>query len=122
VLDFVATRRRGEHADAGESAPADKSTDPVAPDAALGDRASMAYSGTLVASGQGAGLVVATGASTELGPISAMVGGVETLTTPLLRQMDAFARRLTIVILAGRRGGRSRFPSSRTRLTPLPRS
>ena len=84
----------------GESAPADKSTGPVAPDAALGDRASMAYSGTLVASGQGVGLAVATGASTELGRISAMVGGVETLTTPLLRQMDAFARTLTIVILA----------------------
>ena len=60
----------------------------------------MAYSGTLVASGQGAGLVVATGASTELGRISAMVGGVESLTTPLLRQMDAFARSLTIVVLA----------------------
>ena len=84
----------------GESAPADKSPDPVAADAPLGDRASIAYSGTLVASGQGAGLVVATGAATELGRISAMVGGVESLTTPLLRQMDAFAKRLTIVILA----------------------
>jgi magnesium-transporting ATPase (P-type) len=84
----------------GESAPADKSTDPVAPDAALGDRASMAYSGTLVASGQGAGLVVAIGASTELGRISGMVGDVESLTTPLLRQMNAFARLLTIIILA----------------------
>ncbi len=84
----------------GEAAAADKSIDPVAPDAALGDRASMAYSGTLVASGQGAGLVVATGAATELGRISAMVGGIETLTTPLLRQMNVFAQRLTIVILA----------------------
>jgi magnesium-transporting ATPase (P-type) len=84
----------------GESAPADKGIEPVAPDAPLGDRTSIAYSGTLVASGQGAGLTVATGAATELGRISAMVGGVESLTTPLLRQMDAFARRLTIVILA----------------------
>ncbi len=84
----------------GESAPADKGTDPVPADASLGDRTSIAYSGTLVASGQGAGLVVATGAMTELGRISAMVGGVESLTTPLLRQMDAFARRLTVVILA----------------------
>ena len=84
----------------GEAAAADKSVEPVAPDAALGDRASMAYSGTMVASGQGAGLVVATGAATELGRISAMVGGVETLTTPLLRQMNVFAQRLTIVILA----------------------
>jgi magnesium-transporting ATPase (P-type) len=84
----------------GESAPADKATDPVALDAPLGDRTAIAYSGTLVASGQGAGLTVATGAETELGRISAMVGGVESLTTPLLRQMDVFARRLTIVILA----------------------
>ena len=84
----------------GEAAASDKSIDPVAPDAALGDRASMAYSGTLVASGQGAGLVVATGAATELGRVSAMVGGVETLTTPLLIQMNVFARRLTIVVLA----------------------
>jgi magnesium-transporting ATPase (P-type) len=84
----------------GEAAASDKSIEPAAPDAALGDRASMAYSGTMVASGQGAGLVVATGAATELGRISAMVGGVETLTTPLLRQLNVFAQRLTIVILA----------------------
>src|SRR5690242_12143574 len=84
----------------GEAAAADKSVEPVAPDAPLGDRASMAYSGTLVASGQGAGLVVATGAATELGRISAMVGSVETLTTPLVGQMNVFAKRLTIVILA----------------------
>jgi magnesium-transporting ATPase (P-type) len=84
----------------GEAAASDKAIDPVPPDTALGDRASMAYSGTMVASGQGAGLVVATGAATELGRVSAMVAGVETLTTPLLRQMNVFARRLTIVILA----------------------
>ena len=75
----------------GEAAASDKSINPVAPEAALGDRASMAYSGTMVASGQGAGLVVATGAATELGRVSAMVAGVETLTTPLLRQMNVFA-------------------------------
>jgi magnesium-transporting ATPase (P-type) len=84
----------------GEAAAADKTIDPVASHSALGDRASMAYSGTLVASGQGAGLVVATGAATELGRVSAMVAGVETLTTPLIRQMNVFARRLTIVVLA----------------------
>src|SRR5580692_5228942 len=84
----------------GEAAASDKTTDPVASDSALGDRPSMAYSGTMVASGQGAGLVVATGAATELGRVSAMVAGVETLTTPLLRQMNVFAQRLTIVILA----------------------
>ncbi|MGE0225963.1 MAG: HAD-IC family P-type ATPase [Acetobacteraceae bacterium] len=84
----------------GESVPVDKAVDPVAPNAALGDRRPMAFSGTMVVGGQAAGLVVATGARTELGRISAMVGRIEPLTTPLLRQMDRFAQRLTFVILA----------------------
>ena len=49
------------------------------PTAALGDRSSMAFSGTLVAAGQGVGVVVGTGAATELGRISALLGEVETL-------------------------------------------
>lgn len=83
----------------GESLPVDKDIAPVAPDALLGDRPSMAYSGTVVTYGQGAGLVVATGAATEIGRISAMLSEVEQLTTPLLQRMAEFARWLTILIL-----------------------
>jgi magnesium-transporting ATPase (P-type) len=83
----------------GESVPVDKSTKPVAADAALGDRACMAYSGTLVAGGAGRGVVIATGSATEIGRISGMLSQVETLTTPLVRQMNIFARWLTIFIL-----------------------
>ena len=85
----------------GESVPVEKSPAPAPPEASLGDRTSMAFSGTLVAAGHGAGVVVATGAATEIGRVSALVGTVETLTTPLLRQMGVFARQLTAVILAG---------------------
>ena len=49
--------------------------------------------------GQGQGIVVATGLETELGRISAMLRAVETLTTPLIRQINSFARYLTFVIL-----------------------
>ncbi|RBW48442.1 cation-transporting P-type ATPase [Marinobacter sp. F3R11] len=84
----------------GESVPADKATDPVSPDAPIGDRRSMAYSGTLVATGTGRGIVVATGSSTEIGRISGLLTGVQTTTTPLLQQMEVFARRITGVILA----------------------
>lgn len=84
----------------GESVAVDKSADPVAADAALGDRFSMAYSGTLVTAGQGLGVVVATGPRTELGLISTMLGSVQTLATPLTRLMDRFARQLTITILS----------------------
>jgi magnesium-transporting ATPase (P-type) len=45
----------------GESVAATKHTDPVDEDAALGDRRSLAFSGTLVATGQGTGIVFATG-------------------------------------------------------------
>ncbi|MDP2253357.1 MAG: HAD-IC family P-type ATPase, partial [Thiobacillus sp.] len=45
----------------GESLAVDKQIDPVAEDAALGDRTSMAWSGTLVTYGQGTGVVTATG-------------------------------------------------------------
>lgn len=83
----------------GESVPVDKKTRPVAKGAPLGDRSCMAFSGTLVTSGTGRGIVVATGPSTEIGRISGMLSRVETLTTPLVRQMDRFARWLTILIL-----------------------
>jgi magnesium-transporting ATPase (P-type) len=84
----------------GESVPADKSTAHAPPDAPLGDRHGMAYSGCFVAAGQGRGVVVATGQGTELGRISTLLGSVQRLQTPLLRQMDRFAHRLTFVILA----------------------
>ena len=83
----------------GESVPVEKSTQPVPEGAALGDRHSMAYSGTLVAGGAGRGVVVGTGGDTEIGRISGMLSVVEMLTTPLVRQMDGFARWLTVFIL-----------------------
>lgn len=91
--------RIGEAILTGESAPPDKGTQAVSADAALGDRSCIAFSGTLVASGAGRGVVVATGPATEIGRISGMLATVETLTTPLVRQMDGFARWLTILIL-----------------------
>jgi len=83
----------------GESVPVDKRTMAVAPTAPIGDRSSMAFSGTLVAAGAGRGVVVATGGATEIGRISGLLSTVETLTTPLVRQMDGFARWLTILVL-----------------------
>ncbi|MBL9010977.1 MAG: HAD-IC family P-type ATPase [Alphaproteobacteria bacterium] len=83
----------------GESVPADKTTDSVQGEAVLGDRSCMAFSGTLVAAGAGKGVVVATGAATQIGRISGLLSGIEALTTPLIRQMDGFARWLTVLIL-----------------------
>ena len=84
----------------GESVPVEKSTMPVSEDVPLGDRTSMAYSGTLVTNGHGKGVVVATGARTSIGRISGMLSEVTTLQTPLTRQMAVFAKWLTVFILA----------------------
>jgi len=83
----------------GEPVPVEKAAERVAPDAALGDRTSMLFSGTLIAAGAGRGIVVATGRDTQIGRISGMLSQVERLTTPLVSQMDGFARWLTVFIL-----------------------
>ncbi|MCG6940488.1 MAG: HAD-IC family P-type ATPase [Thiohalocapsa sp.] len=90
--------RTEEAALTGESVPADKSIDPVPEQATVGDRHNMGFSGTMVVSGRAAGVVVATGAGTELGRINALLAGVSALETPLLRQIKKFGYAITAVI------------------------
>jgi magnesium-transporting ATPase (P-type) len=92
--------RIDEAALTGESTAVEKNHTAVDAHAVLGDRYCMAYSSTLVVYGQGTGVVVATADTTEIGRISAMLEEVQTLTTPLLRQMETFGRWLTIAIMA----------------------
>lgn len=57
----------------GESEDARKQTEAVEKDSSLGDRTNIAFSGTMVTSGRGQGVVVATGSDTELGEINDLV-------------------------------------------------
>ena len=84
----------------GESVPAEKSARPAAREAALGDRHSMLWSGTLITQGSAHGVVTATGPATEIGRIGGLLAAVEDMTTPLVAQMDRFARWLSGAILA----------------------
>ncbi len=84
----------------GESVPVEKQSHPVDANLPLGDRSCMVFSGTLMTSGQCKGVVVATGPDTEIGRISNLLSEVQTLTTPLVAQMNAFAKWLTLLILA----------------------
>jgi Ca2+-transporting ATPase len=91
----------GEAALTGESVPVTKSVAPVLdPLAPLGDRSSMAFRGTEVTTGRGAGLVVATGADTEVGRVAGLLVGVEDVRTPLQRRLDHLSRRLAAAVLA----------------------
>jgi hypothetical protein len=94
----VKNLRTDEAALTGESVPADKSTDPTPENSTVGDRENMAFSGTLVVSGRAVGIVVGTGAATELGRINQMLATVNVLETPLLRQIKQFGHTIAKVI------------------------
>jgi len=87
----------------GETTPADKHTDPVddargIPD--ISERRNTALMGTLVRSGNGTGVVVATGRETEFGVIFGMMMEVEDRKTPLQLSMDELATKLSGISFA----------------------
>ncbi len=91
--------RVDESALTGESLPVDKVALPIPFDTVLADRLNMAYSGSLAVAGVSSGIVVATGADTELGLIHRLVGATSPITTPLTRRIGQFSRMLTVAIL-----------------------
>lgn len=90
--------RIDEAALTGESVPVDKDAAAVHKDVLQADRVCMAYAGTVVVVGQGAGMVVATAGHTEIGRIGRLVSDLQTLATPLTRRLDQFARQITFFI------------------------
>lgn len=84
----------------GESVPTEKTIEAIAdPDVSLGDRSNLAFKGTLIVNGRGAGVVVNVGMETELGKIAKLLQTSES-DTPLKRRMTAFSKTLTYIVLA----------------------
>ena len=89
-----------ESALTGESVPVDKKPEALqGEDIPLGDRLNIAYKGTLITNGRAKGVVAATGMSTEIGKIAAMLQEEGTI-TPLQKRMADFGRKLSYLILA----------------------
>ncbi|HEX2942405.1 MAG TPA: HAD-IC family P-type ATPase, partial [Rhodopila sp.] len=78
----------------GESLPVAKRADPVDPGAPLADRTCMVFRGTAVTGGGGTGIVVATGAHTEMGRVQRLVSRTGKPLTPMQLQLDALGRQL----------------------------
>lgn len=98
-LIYVKSLRVKEEALTGESVPVEKSTTVVDVNTPLAEQSCMVFSGTFVVNGQGTGVAIGTGVSTELGRINAMLSRVTVLKTPLLRKIDKLAKQLTVIIL-----------------------
>lgn len=82
----------------GESVPVTKTVEPVELTAVLSDRTCMAYTGATVTAGRGRGVVVATGANTELGAIAGLMRSESVAATPLQRRMDYFAKVIGVAV------------------------
>lgn len=84
----------------GESLPVGKNINAVGEESPLADRVCMAYSGTMILQGAGAGVVVATGNATELGRINELLNQTVQLETPLTRQLSKVTTGITIATIA----------------------
>ncbi|MBN2622253.1 MAG: HAD-IC family P-type ATPase, partial [Acidimicrobiales bacterium] len=97
-LDAVGSLTIDESLLTGESLPVAKQVAPVPEAVPIGDRASMAFTGAIVTSGRGRGIVVATGADTELGTIAGLMRGETSVETPLQRQIGRLAKLIGLAV------------------------
>jgi Ca2+-transporting ATPase len=83
----------------GESEAQRKSVEPVDAGAPLAERTCLLHAGTLVTTGSGRAVVVATGRRTEMAQVRALVEGSNAPRTPLEKRLHTLANRATIASL-----------------------
>jgi Ca2+-transporting ATPase len=83
----------------GEWNPVAKHTRALDAELSLGDRGSVAYAGSTPTRGRGAGVVVATGESTEIGGIAGLIRSEPQTKTPLGQRMDQLARFIGVAVV-----------------------
>jgi Ca2+-transporting ATPase len=89
-----------ESALTGESAAvAKRAEEIVEPNASIGERVNMVFSGTLITRGRARGLITATGLRTEIGMIARMMSEIEVEQTPLQRRLNQLGRTLSVAAL-----------------------
>ncbi|WP_455258189.1 HAD-IC family P-type ATPase, partial [Peptoniphilus asaccharolyticus] len=84
----------------GESVPVEKdSNQTYEGKMEIGDRENIAYSSTIVSYGRGAGVVVETGANTEIGKIATSISTPDKEQTPLQKRLAGLSKTLGILVI-----------------------
>jgi Ca2+-transporting ATPase len=83
----------------GESMPVAKHHHPIERDQlrTISDRRNLLFRGTIVTSGQGLGVVIATGENTEIGRVRRLVATAEQLDSPLQKDLEDIGRQTIMV-------------------------
>ena len=87
----------------GESAPEEKSLEPVEESALLADRPNMVYAGTMVVEGFASAVVTETGEDTEIGKIAEIVSKANNVATPIqkgISELSWYIFGVTILIVS----------------------
>ena len=91
----------GESVLTGESLPVFKDATALCDaDAPVAERVNQCFAGSLVATGRGRGLVIATGLHTEMGKLSLSLESAEAAKPPLFQRIERFSKKLTLALLA----------------------
>ncbi|MHA1294037.1 MAG: cation-translocating P-type ATPase, partial [Promethearchaeota archaeon] len=83
----------------GESKPVKKRIDVVEEKMILADRTNIGYMNTIITRGNGEGIVIATGMSTEIGKIAESLQKEEIEPSPFQQEVDRFGKLLGIIII-----------------------
>ena len=83
----------------GESIAAVKNNSLIDHDCGISDRTNMAFGGTSVVTGRATGIVVETGANTEIGKISSKVLETKNEKSPLVIRMEKLSKQITILVV-----------------------
>ena len=84
----------------GESLAIDKISEPLEEDnVPVAERFNMLFAGTTISTGRGTGLVIATGKETEIGKIASSLKNLSIGKAPLVKRMEKFTKRISIIIL-----------------------
>lgn len=96
-----ASLKSEESALTGESVPSEKNADlTAAPDAPLGDRTNMVFSGCSITYGTAIAIVTATGMETEMGKIANLLDSEKKSQTPLQKRLAQLGKYLGIIAIA----------------------
>jgi P-type Ca2+ transporter type 2C len=90
--------RADESALTGESLGADKSPEPVAPEAPLAIHTSMVFASTYITYGTGLAVVVRTGMATEVGKIATALSQISERATPFQMEIQKMSRQMTFIV------------------------